>query len=77
MVGTKRLQSEWDRYYLRVHRETKRAPLTMRDIENAFYAGGLSSLLAVAREKEKGAQAEQLAAIEIFEEVAVKISSFE
>jgi len=76
MESTKRLLTEWNIYNARVHADTKEAPITIRDVENAFYAGGLSSLLIVAREKQKDPKAEQLAAVEIFEEALVKTTSF-
>ena len=53
MENWKRLLAEWKIYNARVHADTKAAPITIRDVENAFYAGGLSSLLIVAREKAK------------------------
>lgn len=76
MGSEKRLLAEWKIYNARVHADTKAAPITLRDVENAFYAGGLSSLLIVAREKAKDPQAEQRAALEIFEEALVITSSF-
>lgn len=76
MENSKRLLTEWNIYNARVHADTKAAPITIRDVENAFYAGGLSSLLIVAREKQKDPKAEQLAAVEIFEEALVKTTSF-
>jgi len=76
MENSNRLLAEWKIYNARVHEDTKQAPITIRDVENAFYAGGLSSLLIVAREKQKDPKAEQLAAVEIFEEALVKTTSF-
>ncbi len=76
MENKKRLLAEWNIYNERVHADTKAAPITIRDVENAFFAGGLSSLLIVAREKVRDSQAEQRAAVEIFEEALVKTTSF-
>jgi len=77
MESTKKLSAEWEKYQTRVFSGTMKAPITMRDVENAFYSGGISSLAVVAREGARDPKmGERQAAIEIFEEVLVKTSSF-